>query len=822
MKVVHRAQHVIQQQLIVRRRGSFGHVRHSGVVQDFRARQSRAFSSVFGHSSALRVHRGFRPEAELTPQQLWQVYRMCGDLRAAVDSIARRVSTHGWRVLPKAATAADPEEYRRALQQAAHVNAGLAKPNEDDDWREMIEKLVRDALVYWHGVIESAYDRVATHTAAGVTVDRGQIREFVPVYAPDVHPIPDESGRIIGYAQVADGFRGDPSGLTLLAKDQISRLVLQPNTASPYAVPIIETVVREVTTIVRGSERAMYTMDRSEVPPGFLVLTGMAPKIGNEVREAAEHYKGNDHKLRIIHSHGATSPAQWLRTQETFKEIEFQPVISQAQKVIWRNFGVTPIEMGDVSDSNRASSTAELEVGDSHLVEPLLDALTQLVQSRMIPPLVDRFERERHSPVLVEFEFAEDEGQTPDDDKTDAEAAAIRLKSGQTTINEERVAEGRPRVKGGDVVRVDGMPIDGGEVIGDVDEQDAKAQADAEVEAAEEDRGACGPRCRHGATPHEVAVLLSAEWAAAAQSRKLARRAANDLPSDWQPSGRFRGQRVMDLQQLFDQVVRYRRQVSPFWREAQREVLAITGSSWRAGTIGNSEYLRRVGEAMEALRTEWSTVTRARYLDAAEIGAEGARSATGSAQAGLDAEERATVYYEQAMAYLDALISDVQTRVVANVQAVRSGYAFRAPQHADPGLGPDAELDDLLEAIDGAFGANEHRIDNWSGRLVELANLTMLGAILASGGADDTGEPADTSEPGEAPQATQWWVSWEYVGDERMCETCENEGDKGIRPASALNTVPGGETECRARCRCVLVYWTRGEVDSGVAVKINP
>ena len=180
------------------------------------------------------------------------------------------------------------------------------------------------------------------------------------------------------------------------------------------------------------------------------------------------------------------------------------------------------------------------------------------------------------------------------------------------------------------------------------------------------------------------------------------------------------------------------------------------------------------------------------------------------------ADERGIQYGNRAMQFLltdGGMMADLRTRLLATVDALvsRAGPAGRAAQRAPAGLGPDATSSEASEAADSAFAAQEHRIDNWSGRLVELASATLVAGVLEAG----TGVVDGRVQP------LEWMVEWVSVGDKRMCATCTTEGDAGFRPLVSLNTVPGGDTQCRARCRCVLVLWTRKEVDKGTAVPLS-
>ena len=53
-------------------------------------------------------------------------------------------------------------------------------------------------------------------------------------------------------------------------------LRLYPNTSGPEGTPLIESLVNEIITMLRQSEHVMLQVDANEIPPGILVLTGIA------------------------------------------------------------------------------------------------------------------------------------------------------------------------------------------------------------------------------------------------------------------------------------------------------------------------------------------------------------------------------------------------------------------------------------------------------------------------------------------------------------------------------------------------------------------
>ena len=179
---------------------------------------------------------------------------------------------------------------------------------------------------------------------------------------------------------------------------------------------------------------------------------------------------------------------------------------------------------------------------------------------------------------------------------------------------------------------------------------------------------------------------------------------------------------------------------------------------------------------------------------------------------GQDYREAATLYGERAMSYLrdpGGLVADLRVRVSLTIQSlVAERGKYNPPESLNGMVGVDVAAD----AMHGAFASEEYRITNWSGRLVEVTNAAVARGLLE----------ASTAVVDGGPQPTEWFVEWVHVGDRAMCATCTTEGQQGFRPLSSLTTVPGGDTECRARCRCVLVMWTRAEVEGGNAVRIGP
>jgi hypothetical protein len=115
------------------------------------------------------------------------------------------------------------------------------------------------------------------------------------------------------------------------------------------------------------------------------------------------------------------------------------------------------------------------------------------------------------------------------------------------------------------------------------------------------------------------------------------------------------------------------------------------------------------------------------------------------------------------------------------------------------------------EALIAPMDSNEVRISNWSGKLGMLANQTYAQRLQEAGTILDE----------KGLRSAEWWAQWVAVGDDRTCSICRTESLLPIRPVSQFTVMPGGDTDCGARCRCVLVYWTQEEVSSGEAETIE-
>ena len=785
----------------------------------------------------------------LATDQLWEVYTRVPDVRACIDSIVRRVATWDWIIEPSIGPSDD--KYAEALDEAEEARRFLTAPNEDGEtWQELWTKVVTDLLVFDAGVIESVFNgREAVLPSGEVVETPGEdLEELVALRGPDVLPIVDGHGRTIAYKQdrydtatmagspetiIREAERGSNARAPTFLPRQIVYMRLFPTTSSVTGQPLIDVIVNEIITMMRQSEHTMLTFDADEIPPGILVLTGLSGAAAEAASSEFRRMRGKDHKVRVITTPDPTATgAKWVELRRTAKEVDHVNVIDQVRRTIWRTFGVLPVEMGATDGIPRSVGQVQLDVSSSHLIGPILEMIEAKINARILPLVVE-------GSSLVRFRFDREQKLSTAEQKEKAETLSALVDRGIVTRNEARSELDLAPVVGGDVLTVssgqgpiplgaivgepedggggDGGggdsrfdPIGGGSPGGSGGSEDGLGEvAEPEASAPEEGEEAPGEVNTDGVrnAPHSCSEHASSDERASL---------AEDLPSDWQPRGRFRSVRTLALSPLWETVAGYSRTVEPLYNDATSEIVALFSRAYSPGSLdddGAERLSQSVNAVLDKLATSWAVATVPRYREAATIGRNAARQFTGLTVV-EDSDERAEQFHAVAMGYLvepGGLISDLRARLAATIAAIttRSNVApeTRAAQKAPRGIGAATDKPTVLSAVLGVLGSAKHRIQNWAGRLVGLSNQTTRDGMLEGSSVTDGTDGAVV--------AADWYVEWVSVGDQRECTTCEDLGSQGFVPASSLPTVPGGATECGARCRCVLVYWTRAEVAPG-------
>lgn len=770
----------------------------------------------------------------LTDEDCQLIYQRCSDVRAAINSIAGRVATADWDVVPTT-DVADPE-YDAALEECAALREWFQRPNADDVWQEIWTAVVADALKFPAGVVELVTDGRGKNW----TVD-----EMVPVRGANFHPICDEKGRLVQYVQQMFGapVPGGPMQVAL-DPDRVLYLRIAATTESREPIPLLESLIYEISAILHGNEAVAKSLNANEVPAGVLVLIGLSKDAQERARAQYEAGAGQPWKLRLLMSQDPGSvDAKWVEFRKTAKEMDTVELVKAIRRAVWRVFGVMPVEMGETDATPRATAEVQVDAGGSHLITPFLDLLETKINTEILPRRTGRTD--------VRFAFKRSRDLTPAERVQRADELTKYLAAGVLTRNQVRKKMPEPADpigEDGDVYTVESSTIRTlHSVLEEVELEGTGAADTAEAEdpEAEEDGPTEDPEADAEddvADPEEKAASRPTRRRLRVQVKKHghANRSLRDevIPSAWRNNGVFAGTRTLRLERLWDEITGYQRDVAPLWEEARTAVIQAVASKYK--TTGFTAQIRAgleqvVAAEIDRLLTRWSLSVAPRYGRVAEDARGQAGDWTGVTDGAEIVKMRAELYRVRAMGYLtdpDGLLTDLRNRLILTLVAVTDvrtkapdGGRISAAHGADvvavrrarraTGLGPEATTAAVLEAVGRAFDALAHRIGNWAARLIELASETLAAEVMAGAGTGRADGVADAPEPSQ--DAVDWWCEWASVGDEESCETCLDMGSRGYIRVADLRVHPGGGTECRANCRCTLVYWTKGEIDDGEA-----
>jgi|TARA_Y100000289_G_scaffold14595_1_gene13687 HK97 family phage portal protein len=407
---------------------------------------------VYGSSPVAFGSEYNKPNRLLSDSDMWEAYRRCSDVRASIDSIVRRVATFDWIVEPKVS----PQHpmYDELLEICYEITNFLHVPNKNGDtWQEIMTAMLTDTLCFDVGVLEIVYDK------------NGKLQELVPLRGSTIEPITDEYGRLVEYQQdiyaetdlYGSVRQPEDAAVPTFKKDQIMLVSLFKNTSTAKGNPLIESLVNEIIALLRATENSMLNLDADEIPPGILVLAGIAGRAAEEAKADLQRLKGQDHKIRVMTTPDPTGlGASWLELKRTPRELDMRAIVDDIRRTIYRTFGVMPVEMGMTESMPRATAAVQMDVSSSHLVTPILEILQAKINAQIIPNLVDETIKK-----YINFKFDREARLTPQEQHFIADTQRIYVQNGIMTRNEIREYLGLRPIDGGDVITAEiaGTPV---------------------------------------------------------------------------------------------------------------------------------------------------------------------------------------------------------------------------------------------------------------------------------------------------------------------------------------------------------------------------
>jgi hypothetical protein len=752
----------------------------------------------------------------LTPYQIDLIYQRCPDVRASIDQIVRQVATHAWDVVPTIKMH-DPQ-YKAALEACLPIKRWLKKPTSDGfTWQEVMTSFLTDLMKHDAAAVERVRDR------------KGRLSEAVPIRGPDIHPIQDARGRLDHYVQVPytptmSDFATTGS-TTRLETDQVLYMQMFPSTISAEGQPLLEALVNEVIALLRAADYWARSVDANEIPPGILVLIGIAKDAAERMKAEYESKASSDWKIRMVTSPRAGEvDAKWVRLDRDPKELQIAELCDDIRRTVWRVFGVMPVEQGATEGMPRATAQVQLDASSSHLIEPILELLAAKINMLLVTELVDPAYLD-----LVEFRWVVHKELSPEERLQVAQAQDYKIKNGSMTLNEARQEDGRdPYAEnlegetGGDVPLVlDGkggyVPLS--MILAKPERQAAADQQAADAAAAAaEGGGGSGGGSGDGTPEGGDAPGDTGGKKAAQEGRPLTIlgpaqagvRHAMGLPefrgglSDAPPPGWLRedvrAALTADLPGLWSEMRGYWADVDQLWERAKAGVLDAVAAEQTLDEHARARIGGAISQEVTQLAVDWALTTRPRYRAVAEASRRRVGDWAGVSDPADAIRAQADAFHVAAMGYLGAengLLTDVSREVMRVLTE-----EFDGATRAIPG---GTSITGALTAVSRAWDAARYRIGNWVGRLIGLANAVLSQQALSAAAGFNPADPL--------------WCEWADVGPPGECQSCIDLGSKGwIELATMGGQVPGdGATECRSNCRCVLRVFRRSEIDNGTA-----
>jgi hypothetical protein len=801
-------------------------------AMDERDRVGRQAASVLFGASVLSSEQYGSYNRILTNEQLWLVYQRVPDVRACVDAICRRVATWNWLIAPTASP--DTDGYDKLLDEADRAQSFLKAPNRDGEtWQEIWTKVITDLLVFDAGVIENVYG--GKWTKDGIFDANGDLEELVALRGSTIYPIVDQFGHVEGYKQSYTGV--DASNLSytqegtedgaakraLFTPEQIIYMRVFANTQSPLGSPVIESIVNEVITMLRSSEHTMLAMDADEIPPGILVLTGIAGQAASAAMADLQNMRGKDHKVRVI-----TTPdpkgtgASWVELRHKAKDVDFVNVIGEVRRTIWRVFGVLPIEMGATEDIPRSVGQVQLDVSTSHLINPILELIEAKINARLLPLII----KDKSLLKDISFTFDRESKLSTLEQKEKSAALNTFVMQGLMTRNEARQDLGLAPVVDGDVMTITTgqgtftlkqiVGGTGGMVTEPTDNEGGPGTASSpdneeleELEELEE----IEPMSVLGHSHDNDGDICTRDLMG-----------NEDLPSEWQPAGKFSDVRTVDLVKLHNVVVEYQKAILPIYDKMKNSIVSEVSSNYKPNSLTDADaitLISKINNHIDRLGIEWDMVSEKYYEKAGSIGANAARNFTGQ-QVLSNVLQKSLSYGDEAMVYLTntgGLLNDLKVEMTMLIAAMsiesNAVPETRAIYDVPDKVNQAMDVSEAAKVASEMVDAQKFRTSNWTGKLVNLCTSAMAQGLIEGSSVVSQ----DSNEPAIVP--TEWYAEWVSVGDGRTCPTCAVEGEMGFRRVEDFTLMPGGQTECGAKCRCVIVVWTKNEVLSGTATSFS-
>lgn len=351
----------------------------------------------------------------LSFNELRNLYETSPAVRPAVDSITREIYGNPWLVLY------DDFEYHGGQVEKLLTQWFNRVNFDNEDIGTVLSQFLNDLLVIGKGVIEKVRNPF------------GQLIELKAANAANFFPVVDEAtGMLNAYKEMYPV--SSHKQAKIHSKDDIIFKNYATITYSLSPVPIIETVVNEISLLMLTTKNIAGAFSSDDIPPGVLHLG----TIGDEARERAKAsfaetrsiaQKGNN--LKIVDN---VDKVHWIAFTHPFREMQMAELLPMIERIVARNFGLSQVAAG-LEGGGKTNATLGKEASRATMFLPLTKLITTFLNNEVLSEVAPR----------ARFHFV-----NTDSTIEHSKDLQAQVRIGLITINEARLSSGRKPVKGGD------------------------------------------------------------------------------------------------------------------------------------------------------------------------------------------------------------------------------------------------------------------------------------------------------------------------------------------------------------------------------------
>jgi phage portal protein BeeE len=356
--------------------------------------------------------------SRLSFKMLRSVYELSSSVRPAVDSITRETAHLNWTVTHKDKKYHPPQEAENLVDFFKKVN------HDNENVSVLLTKFINDLLVVGKGVIEK------------VRSPLGNIVELVACDSSLFQPVYKEGLGIIGYQEFK---RDSYQKREQHAKEDVIFRYFTPVTYTTGSVPIIETIVNEVSLLMLSVKSIAWAFTHDEIPPGILHLGIVGQEAMDRAKASFEAAKGTfgKNQLRVIDN---VDKVNWVQLQRPFREMQVAELMPIIERIVARNFGLAPVETG-LSDVSHGTADVSVRSSQSKLIIPLITLIVNSLNEDVLREISSDYN----------FRFID----SPQDRLGEKVTSFVTLwRAGLATRNEVRAQIGMSPIEGGDIFTV--------------------------------------------------------------------------------------------------------------------------------------------------------------------------------------------------------------------------------------------------------------------------------------------------------------------------------------------------------------------------------